>query len=210
MRIMIAAVAAFVLSGLNLLPISAKTLPAVFEQYRDVGLTLLTLYIVLESVLLLRGRKAVLLPTAQPQPRPEPAAPPSDKPSQPGEALVFLSLMQQKGRLLDFLMEDITAFQDAQVAAASRVVHQGCSAVIKEYFDISPVHTGKEGDRITIDPSSDPNQYRLIGKMPGQPPFTGMVVHRGWKTSKITLPRFTGTRDAASRNIIAPTEVEVR
>ena len=67
--------------------------------------------------------------------------------AQAGGALVLLSQLQDKGRFVDFLMEDITAYNDAQVAAASRVVHQGCSAVIKEYLAISPVHEGKEGDR---------------------------------------------------------------
>ena len=107
-------------------------------------------------------------------------------------------------------MEDITAFNDAQVAAASRVVHQGCSAVLNEFLAISPTHAGKEGDRITIDKSADRNQYRLIGKVHGEPPYSGVVVHRGWKTRKLALPRFTRRVDPTGENIIAPVEVEVR
>ena len=204
MRILIAALAAVIVSALPLL--ASEVLPPV---YRDVGLVLLSLYITIESVLGLRGAKAAPLPDAQPQVRAEVLAP-KEQPSQPGEAMIFLAQMQEKGRLVDFLMEDITSYNDAQVAAASRVVHQGCSAVIKECFDISPVHTGAEGDRITIDKSSDPNLYRLAGKVVGEPPFSGVVVHRGWRTSKVSLPRFTRPADAATRNVIAPAEVEVR
>lgn len=208
MRIVIAAVAAAILSGLYLLPLAPETIPAAVKQYRDLILTVLSLYIVLEGLLRLRSAEAAPVPAAPPEPRP--AASLERQPSQPGEALIFLSLMQQKGRLVDFLMEDITAFQDAQVAAASRVVHQGCAAVLKEYFEISPVHAGKEGDRITLEKSADPNQYRLLGKMSGEPPFSGVVVHGGWKTTKVALPHFTRPADASSRNIIAPAEVEVR
>ena len=102
-----------------------------------------------------------------------------------------MPLLQEKGRFLDYLMEDITAFDDARVAAASRVVHQGCAAVVKECLALSPAHPGKEGERITIEKYADPNQYRLLGKVHGEPPYGGVVVHRGWKTNKIALPRFT-------------------
>jgi hypothetical protein len=107
-------------------------------------------------------------------------------------------------------MEDITAFNDAQVAAASRVVHQGCSAVIKECLALSPTHEGKEGDRITLDKSSDPHRYRLLGKVAQEPPYSGVVVHRGWKTTKLALPRFTRPIDPSGSNVITPMEVEVR
>jgi hypothetical protein len=138
---------------------------------------------------------------------PKPAKP---EPTQTGEALILLSLLQEKGRFLDYVMEDITAFNDAQVAAASRVVHQGCSAVIKECLALSPTHEGKEGERITLDRSSDPHRYRLLGKVPQQPPYTGVVVHRGWKTTKLALPRVTRPVDPTGPNVITPMEVEVK
>lgn len=210
MRILIAAIAALILSVIPLL--APDALPGV---YRDVGLVLLSLYLAIEGFLRLKGGEAaaassVQQPQAAGAPAAVPAAAPKEEPSQPGEALIFLSLMQEKGRLLDFLMEDITAYKDDQVAAASRVVHQGCAGIIKQYFDVSPVHAGNEGDRITIDKSSDPERYRLVGKVVGEPPFSGVVIHRGWKTSKVVLPRLTRPADASSRDVIAPAEVEVR
>ena len=39
----------------------------------------------------------------------------------------------REGRLIDFLMDDLTAYGDAQVGAAARVVHEGCKAVLQEH-----------------------------------------------------------------------------
>lgn len=204
MRILIAAIAALILSALQWLAPAA--LPAALIEFGRIAVPLLLLCIVIDAGLGLRGAKPAPAPVQQPQPR----AAPKEEPSQPGEALVLLSLLQEKGRFIDYLMEDITSYGDAQVAAASRVVHQGCASVIKEYLEISPVHAGSEGDKITIDKSSDPHQYRLSGKVAGEPPFSGVVLHRGWKTAKLALPRFTRPVDPATRNVIAPAEVEVR
>ena len=38
------------------------------------------------------------------------------------EIVHFLAMLQEKGRLVDFLMDDINAYSDAQVGAAARVV----------------------------------------------------------------------------------------
>jgi hypothetical protein len=126
------------------------------------------------------------------------------------DALILLSLLQDRGRFLDFVAEDISAYGDAQVATASRVVHQGCKAVIDECLALAPAHAGAEGDRITVDPAADPNRYRLQGKLAQQPPYSGVVVHRGWKTTRLALPRHTRPIDAAGENIVAPIDVEVR
>jgi Domain of unknown function (DUF2760) len=209
MGILIAAVTALLLSALQLLPIPSETLPANFWLYRDLAVMILTAFIAVQSLIVLRSRKNVASRAVEP-PRPEPPKPTRAEQSQTGEALILLSLLQEKGRFLDYLMEDITAFNDAQVAAASRVVHQGCAAVIKECLALSPAHSGKEGERITIEKSADPNHYRLLGKVPGAPPYSGVVVHRGWKTTKIALPRFTRPVDPAGANIVSPVEVEVR
>jgi len=209
MGILTAALAALLLSALQLLPIPSETLPANFWLYRDVAVMILAVFIAVQSLIGLHGRRNVAPRAAEPHPPEPPKVTPVEQ-SQTGEALILLSLLQEKGRFLDYLMEDITAFNDAQVAAASRVVHQGCGAVIKECLALSPAHSGKEGERITIEKSADPHQYRLLGKVPGAPPYSGVVVHRGWKTTKITLPRFTRSVDPAGENIITPVEVEVR
>jgi hypothetical protein len=126
------------------------------------------------------------------------------------ELVNLLSLFQEKGRLIDFLMDDITPYADAQVGAAARVVHQGCSAALREFFTISPVHPGKEGERITLEKQFSPKEYRMVGQVAGNPPYAGTVLHRGWKTAKVSVPRVTAAEEAAKPEwIIAPAEVEL-
>ena len=50
------------------------------------------------------------------------------------EIVSFLATLQEQGRLIDFLMDDITTYDDGQVGAAARVVHQGCKAALQEHF----------------------------------------------------------------------------
>lgn len=122
----------------------------------------------------------------------------------------FLSLLQQRGRFIDFVMDDISTYDDAQVGAASRVVQQGCAAVLREHFTIAPIHAGAEGEPIVLEKEYHPDRYRLVGKVLGGPPFKGVVLHRGWKTREMTLPtRVHGAGDLGDRDVIAPAEVEV-
>src|SRR6478672_1510879 len=61
-----------------------------------------------------------------------PSEPVAAKPPPPAanqaeaEIVAFVGLLQDKGRLVDFLMEDVNSYDDTQVGAAARVVHQGC------------------------------------------------------------------------------------
>src|SRR5205807_3544888 len=55
------------------------------------------------------------------------------KPAKPsGEPLRMLALLQREGRLLDFLMEDISAAPDAQVGFGVREMHRKCQAALKK------------------------------------------------------------------------------
>ena len=53
------------------------------------------------------------------------------------------------------------------------------------------------------------DEYRLIGKLGGEPPFTGKLIHKGWKTESVKLPRIVQTNDKRLP-VIAPAEVEVK
>jgi hypothetical protein len=123
-----------------------------------------------------------------------------------GEIAAFLALLQEKGRLVDFLMEDLTAFDDTQVGAAARVIHQGCKEVLKEHFKITAVSDAEEGSQVTVPTGYAADEYRLIGKISGNPPFTGKLIHKGWKTDYVKLPRTTKTEGLPA---IAPAEVEL-
>nr|WP_294521485.1 DUF2760 domain-containing protein [uncultured Rhodopila sp.] len=125
------------------------------------------------------------------------------------EIVSFLATLQSKGRLVDFLMDDINAFSDAQVGAAARVVHAGCKSVLDEHFKIRPIREGSEGSKVEVPAGYPADEYRLLGKISGQAPFSGTLVHHGWKTDSVKLP--TILRSSADRlPAIAPAEVELK
>jgi Domain of unknown function (DUF2760) len=125
------------------------------------------------------------------------------------EVVNFLAILQDRGRFVDFLMDDITAYSDAQVGAAGRVLHEGCKAVLLEHFGIRPMREEGEGSKIMIPTGYAPDDYRLVGKITGEAPFTGTLVHHGWRVEWVKLPRLL--RASADRlPAIAPAEVELR
>jgi hypothetical protein len=139
--------------------------------------------------------------------RPAPAAAPATQAE--AEIVSFLALLQEKGRLVDFLMDDINAYDDAQVGAAARVVHAGCKAALQEHFQIRPVRPESEGATVQVAPGYAADEYRLLGRISGQAPFSGVLVHRGWKTDLVKLPRILSS-SADRLPTIAPAEVELR
>lgn len=121
-------------------------------------------------------------------------------------AMQLLSLFQQEARLIDFLKEDVTSFSDEEVGAAARVIHAGGQKVLKEYVALTPVRSEDEESRITIAEGFNPQEVRLTGNVTGNAPFTGTLIHKGWKAESMTLPKLAENYDAS---IIAPAEVEL-
>jgi len=125
------------------------------------------------------------------------------------EIVSFLAMLQARGRLVDFLMDDINTYDDAQVGAAARVVHAGCKAALLEHFRISPVRAESEGATVQVAAGYLPDEYRLVGKISGPAPFSGVLLHHGWKTDAVKLPRVL--RTSTNRlPAIAPAEVELK
>ena len=124
--------------------------------------------------------------------------------------LQFLTLLQEKGRFLDFAMDDISRFPDQQVGAAARVVHSGCQKVISEYLDINPVRGEQEGSPIELGDAYDSYRYRLLGNV-GEPPYKGTILHRGWKADAIKLPELVAQAESSLEHlkVLAPAEVEL-
>jgi hypothetical protein len=132
-----------------------------------------------------------------------PAAPPPDR----GEAaLRMLALMQQEGRLVDFLEEDLTSYSDTQIGSAVRTIHGGCRAVLKERLDLAPILPGAEGATVTVERGFDPAAVRVTGNVRGEPPYQGVLRHPGWRAAAFRFPATTGDRD---HTILAPAEVEI-
>lgn len=120
--------------------------------------------------------------------------------------LAVLAMLQREGRLIDFLQEEVTAFSDAEVGAAARVVHAGCRKTFKEHFTIEPVLTDAEGATVKIPAGFDANRIRITGNVAGQPPFRGTLKHHGWVATGIRLPTVS---DAMDPKVIAAAEVEL-
>lgn len=121
--------------------------------------------------------------------------------------LRLLAMLQQSSRLIDFIKEDLSSFDDAQVGAAVRKIHTDCGACLEELVTIRPVMDDREGAKITVPQGYDPTKIKVLGKVKGEPPFVGVLVHKGWKAHKRSLPKKVG---GDISDVIAPAEVEVR
>lgn len=121
-------------------------------------------------------------------------------------AVQLLALLQKEGRLIDFLQEDIDSYSDAQVGSAVRNIHQSCRQVLKEHVGLEPVLPGAEESRVSIESGFDPSRIRLIGNVMGEPPFSGVLKHHGWRATAISLSSPPANHDPS---VIFPAEVEL-
>ncbi len=144
------------------------------------------------------------------QPKLEEPAPKTSEPPQPeprNGALTLLEALQREARLLDFIQEDLSSYQDAQVGAAVRDVHRGCREIFDRYFNLQACLDQEEGATIEVTDKTDVAQVRLIGNVVETRPVSGTLVHSGWKAAKCALPDWVG--EEQNKSVLAPAEVEV-
>jgi Domain of unknown function (DUF2760) len=132
------------------------------------------------------------------------APPPPPKPT--GEAIRLLSLLQTEARLVDFLLEDISGADEKTIGQAVKEIHKKAGKVLKDHITLSVVMGGADGDTVTVPKGFDPSAIRVIGNVTGQPPFTGTLLHPGWKVKEVKLPALAEGADAY---ILQPAEVEL-
>lgn len=142
--------------------------------------------------------------TAALPPAPPPPATAFQASSAP--AVQVLALLQQEGRLVDLIMEDISKINDADLGAAVRPMHAGCRNVIVDRFAPEPICAEAEGANAQVAPGFDASAIRLEGNVGGAGPWNGRVRHRGWRATKAQLPTVAPGADA---NVIAPAEIDV-
>ena len=177
------------------------------------GLSLLLLILI---AILSMGRSSnkasVALEPAQTEPLAVPTSAPAVSPapslteSDPGSALQLLGLFQQEARLVDFLQESLDGASDDQVGAVARVVHEGGRKVLGQYFELQPIRQETEESQVTLAPGFDAAANRVTGNVSGEPPFTGILLHTGWRVTSSNLPKLAKSHDPS---IIAPAEVEL-
>jgi FtsZ-binding cell division protein ZapB len=122
----------------------------------------------------------------------------------------FLGILQDRGRLVDFLMNDIAPHSDDEVGRVARVVHQGCSSVLNEYFSIAKLDKNEEQSQVTINDSQNRDLYRFSGQVSDSPPYKGTLLHAGWKTSRVAVPRLSQVIRTEEAYLVSPAEVEVK
>ncbi len=143
------------------------------------------------------GYSKVIPMKAAPAPAPKPQSGPADG------AVQILSVLQRDARLVDFLMEDISAYSDEQVGAAVRDVQVQSRQALERYLKLQPVIDGVEGDFTKTDGLAAAS-VKLVGNVPpsGKAPG-GVLRHKGWKAEKVDLPTLP------PGNVLAPAEIEV-
>ena len=72
--------------------------------------------------------------------------------------------------------------------------------------ELEAVMPGEEDTRVKVPAGFDPGEVRLIGKISGEPPFTGTLRHHGWRVTEVKLPTLT---EGVDRRVLAPAEVEI-
>lgn len=136
-----------------------------------------------------------------------PVAPPMPSPPSPQPAIQILSILQREGRLIDFLQEDLGLYEDAQIGAAVRSIHQGCKGALLEHVTLQPIYEEAENNEVTVPADFDARAVRLTGNVTGDPPFKGALRHRGWRVTRVDLP--LAVTEEKKDWIVAPAEVEV-
>lgn len=145
---------------------------------------------------------------ATPQSSPQPISPvsPPTPPKPTGESLRVLGLLQAEARLIDFLMEDLSAAPDAVIGAGVREVQKKAGATLKKYFSIESVVPTPEGERYTVPKGFDPSSIRVLGNVTGEPPYTGELQHAGWTVKEIKLPT---SAEGQNPFVLQPAEVQM-
>ncbi len=138
-----------------------------------------------------------------------PSKPPTPAKIEPtrSDAITLLAVLQREARLVDFLKENISGYDNAQVGAAVRDVHRDASAAIERVFALRPVFDQPEGSDVSLPARFDAGRIRLIGNVGATPPAKGKLQHGGWQATKPNcrnLPAYP-----TPRRLSRPAELEV-
>lgn len=133
------------------------------------------------------------------------AAPAAPKQAGPSEGAVqVLGILQREARLVDFLMEDISAYSDEQIGAAVRDVQAQSRKALERYVQLQPVIDGVE-ETVVKTAGLPAGSFKLVGKVPPSgTAASGLLRHKGWRAGTVDLPSAK-----PGDNILAAAEIEV-
>jgi len=123
----------------------------------------------------------------------------------PPAAYQILYMFQKEGRLIDLLKEDVSGYDDETLGGAIRPIHEGCRKLLEDRLILEPVLNEEEGSEVTLD-EIDPEAIKLSGSVPASGPYTGELIHRGWRLKECNLPELVS---GWKGNVIAPAEIEI-
>lgn len=169
------------------------------ETYLAVGITFVVTAAATALLMFLLNKKPAAA-VEKPVEKPKPPARPSAQP------LWLLTLLQREGRLLDFLLEDIQAYDNEQIGAAVRDIHLKCSKALRDHLAFASVLDKAEGEDVDIPSGFDPSAILLTGNVTGQPPFRGTLRHHGWRVREIKL---APPPEGQDQFVVHPAEVEL-
>jgi len=120
--------------------------------------------------------------------------------------LHLLSVLQREGRLIDFLSENLDRYEDSQIGTAVRNIHKNCNLALQKYISLKAVIDRKEGEEIMVEKGFDPGSITLTGNVVGEPPFKGILRHKGWQIANLEMPKLSV---AGYSTTLHPAEVEI-
>jgi len=154
---------------------------------------------------ILRGAVLPKVHTDENRPR-EAASPKTPEPTR-SEAITLLAALQREARLVDLVQQPLGDFTDEQIGGAARNVLADCAAVLQRFFGLQALAEQEEGTPVEVPAAYDPAAYKLSGRVEGNGPYRGRLVHHGWKATMVKLPAWTGSKNSGL--VIAPAEVEI-
>jgi hypothetical protein len=78
--------------------------------------------------------------------------------------------------------------------------------VLHAHATVAPVREEEEEARIEVADGVDDGRVKLTGDVSGEPPYRGVLRHRGWRVDELSLPKPVSGHDV---HVVAPAEVEL-
>jgi hypothetical protein len=120
-------------------------------------------------------------------------------------AIQILSELQKEGRLVDFLEENLSDYEDDEIGSSVRSIHEGCKKVMDKVLEKEKLVDQEEESSIRVNKDYNATQIKLSGRVSETFPQKGILVHPGWKAKNLKL----SVRPKASSDILCPAEIEI-
>lgn len=120
-------------------------------------------------------------------------------------ALQMLADFQKEGRLIDFLEEDLSAYEDEEIGSSVRSIHEGCKKVMDQCLVKEKIVDQEEESSVRVNADYNVHEMKLSGRVSDKFPLKGVLVHPGWRVTSFDLKK----RVQAEQGVLAPAEVEI-